>query len=137
MQLHQNEEGLTTSGGLFRLSVQHIGNAEKRMQSFSAAEDASAKSDKTRSNAAAKTSKPTPVAGKAPETLIDLAKVVSSKDAGPYEPKLDVMFKVTIPRLRDGKKCCAGGFMENDVHGSQQYIPPAELRMPQTLIEQL
>ncbi|EME81994.1 uncharacterized protein MYCFIDRAFT_175560 [Pseudocercospora fijiensis CIRAD86] len=41
---------------------------------------------------AAKTSRPTQLATKAPQTLIDLAKVVRSKNAGPHELTLDVMF---------------------------------------------
>lgn len=32
-------------------------------------------------------------------------------------------FKATIPRKRAGQLVAAGGFLENDVHGSQQYIP--------------
>lgn len=31
-------------------------------------------------------------------------------------------YKVTIPRLRKGKPTASGGYMENDVHASQQYI---------------
>ena len=32
-------------------------------------------------------------------------------------------FKATIPRTRNGKACPSGGYMENDVHGSQLYLP--------------
>lgn len=39
-------------------------------------------------------------------------------------------FKVTIPRVRGGKRTSAGGFMENDVHGSQEHIGLATLELP-------
>lgn len=101
-----------------------------------------------------------------PKTLGDIARVLRSKNAGPYEITFDVMFqdasvyqlvkssdllnativaelnglrkediiwsgffdqalayKATIPRLWRGKPRPSGGFMENDVHGSQKYIP--------------
>ncbi|CAM1505999.1 Fc.00g116360.m01.CDS01 [Cosmosporella sp. VM-42] len=97
-------------------------------------------------------------------TLGEISKVIRSKNAGPFEITLDVMFdnevvyhqvkksgvlnaklismlyniatsdiiwcgffdqalafKVTIPRIRDGNFQSSGGFMENDVHGSQMY----------------
>lgn len=47
---------------------------------------------------------------------------------GFYDPAL--AFKVTIPRVRAGKRKCAGGFMENDVHGSQEYLGLAGLPLP-------
>ena len=96
----------------------------------------------------------------------DLARVIRSKNAGPYEVTVDVIFdnetvydhvkrsgvlspqyvaelyattvgdiiwcgffdpalafKVTLPRMREGKHASAGGFMENDMHGSQQHRP--------------
>ncbi|CAI7657409.1 unnamed protein product [Penicillium pancosmium] len=99
-------------------------------------------------------------------TLGEIAKVVRSKNAGPFEITLDVMFdnmavyekvkeagvltpvkiaelydisvdsivwcgffdqalafKATIPRCRNGKPNASGGFMENDVHGSQNHLP--------------
>ena len=102
----------------------------------------------------------------APKTLGDLATVVRSKNAGPFEITLDLLFssqdtynkvkkrgllnaetiarlygiaiediiwcgfydqamafKVTVPRFRDGKPMISGGFMENDVHGSQKHVP--------------
>ena len=102
----------------------------------------------------------------APRTLLDVAKVIRSKNAGPFEITLDVIFdnrdvynlvkqsgilnrevvatlynlrpddiswadffdvamafKATVPRVRDGKPSCSGGFMEDDVHGSQKYTP--------------
>lgn len=39
-------------------------------------------------------------------------------------------FKVTIPRVRGGVRRAAGGFMENDVHGSQEHIGLANLELP-------
>jgi hypothetical protein len=47
-----------------------------------------------------------------------------------FEPALG--FKATIPRYRKGKKVAAGGFMEDDVHGSQQYLPLINIKLPQT-----
>ncbi|KAF6826683.1 caib baif family enzyme [Colletotrichum plurivorum] len=103
-------------------------------------------------------------------TLSDIATVLRSKNAGPYEITIDVIFeskatfrdvkeskllsrekiakaleiaendivwmgffepalafKVTIPRVRGGKKAAAGGFIENDIHGSQQHLGLATL----------
>lgn len=105
-------------------------------------------------------------ASSAPKTLGDIASVVRSKNAGPYEITLDVIFddpavyrrvkeaglltpqriadlygiavsdivwsgffdpalafKATIPRRRGSKLQPSGGFMENDVHGSQNHLP--------------
>ncbi|KAI7767260.1 hypothetical protein LZL87_009662 [Fusarium oxysporum] len=42
-----------------------------------------------------------------------------------------ISFKVTIPRVRSGKKKSAGGFMENDIHGSQEHMGLASLRLPE------
>lgn len=99
-------------------------------------------------------------------TLGEVAKVIRSKNAGPYEITLDVIFddeavyqqikesgvlnpeiiaslyhisledliwcgfydqalafKATLPRTRQGKPFASGSYMENDVHGSQQYLP--------------
>lgn len=115
-----------------------------------------------------------------PKTLVDVAKVVRSKNSGPYEVTLDVMFdnmdvyqtikasglldskcisslfdvtddeviwagffdvamafKATIPRRRWGKPACSGGYLENDVHGSQQYIPLTKLALPEDLQQKL
>jgi hypothetical protein len=92
-----------------------------------------------------------------PKTLGDISKLLRSKNAGPYEITLDVMFdseseyqvlkksdffdqalafKVTIPRMRNGKPTASGGYMENDVHASQQYIGLMNLPLPEHLIEQ-
>ncbi|KAI5461875.1 hypothetical protein BGZ63DRAFT_414507 [Mariannaea sp. PMI_226] len=46
---------------------------------------------------------------------------------GWYEPAL--AFKVTIPRVRWGKKTSAGGFMESDIHGSQEHTGLATLAL--------
>ncbi|KAI9167898.1 hypothetical protein HJFPF1_04039 [Paramyrothecium foliicola] len=115
-----------------------------------------------------------------PETLSDLARVLRSKNAGPYEITIDVMFntiseyrameqsnlwsaetiaqilelctediiwigsfepalafKVTIPRIRAGKRSAAGGFMENDVHGSQQHNAIARIKLPESILTAL
>ncbi|CAK7224572.1 hypothetical protein SCUCBS95973_005562 [Sporothrix curviconia] len=99
-------------------------------------------------------------------TLGSLAKILRSKNSGPFEITLDVLFddravyeqvkasntliparvaalyglqpdqlvycgffdqalafKATLPRMRNGKPMASGGFMENDVHGSQKYKP--------------
>ncbi|OJD32527.1 caib baif family enzyme [Diplodia corticola] len=112
--------------------------------------------------------------------LGQLASVLRSKNAGPYEITFDVMFssesvyrlvrqsgllspktasealgfpqedivwcgffdparafKVTVPRVRDGKKSAAGGFMENDVHGSQHHLGLIDMELPETLREGL
>jgi hypothetical protein len=114
-----------------------------------------------------------------PKTLGDISSLLRSKNAGPYEITLDVMFdsqavyrlvkesnflnaptmarihniseddiiwngffdqalayKVTIPRLRKGKPTASGGYMENDVHASQQYIGLMNLALPDKLVEE-
>lgn len=113
-------------------------------------------------------------------TLGDIAKVVRSKNSGPFEITFDVMFereqvynaiknagilgkhdianmfaikseevvwcgffdqarafKATIPRRRNGKNVAAGGFLENDVHGSQQYMPLMKMVLPEALAREL
>jgi hypothetical protein len=112
-----------------------------------------------------------------PKTLGDVARVLRSKTAGPWEITFDVMFdteaifqlvkstnflnaavlaelngireeevvwsgffdqalayKGTIPRLQRGKPAANGGFMENDVHGSQKYIGLLTLPLPEEFI---
>lgn len=112
-----------------------------------------------------------------PKVLADLALVLRSKNAGPYEITLDAIFatkeaylstknsnllspanvakaleipvedivwmgffepalafKVTIPRVRNGKKQPAGGFMEHDIHGSQQHVGFANIKLPYAVI---
>jgi hypothetical protein len=113
-----------------------------------------------------------------PKTLGDISKLLRSKNAGPFEITLDVMFdleteyrlvkgsellntasmaklfgiaeddivwdgffdqalayKVTVPRLRNGKPAASGGYMENDVHASQQYIGFMNLALPEGFIK--
>jgi hypothetical protein len=113
-----------------------------------------------------------------PRTLGDISKLLRSKNAGPFEITLHVMFdleaeyelvkrsnllsshsmaklfditeddiawngffnqamayKVTIPRLRNGKPTASGGYMENDVHASQQYIGFMNLELSQELVK--
>lgn len=113
-------------------------------------------------------------------TLFDIAKVIRSKNAGPFEVTLDVMFdsptvyeavkksgllsrgviakayalteeeivwagffdaamafKATVPRRRGGFPSCSGGFMEDDVHGSQLYTPLRSLPLSQQLLTEL
>ncbi|KAK5196812.1 hypothetical protein LTR72_001805 [Exophiala xenobiotica] len=110
-------------------------------------------------------------------TLGDVARVIRSKNAGPFELTFDIMFesqcmytvmkssafltkavisglysvpeediiycgffdpalafKATIPRLRQGRRMPSGGFMEDDVHGSQMYVPLMELKLPKELV---
>ncbi|TVY14208.1 hypothetical protein LARI1_G007945 [Lachnellula arida] len=112
-----------------------------------------------------KPSQPSTLNLTSPRTLTDIAPVIRSKNSGPYEITLDVVFsslpvyniikasslltpttlarmyhlkeedivwcgffdqamawKCTIPRCGDdGERKVAGGFMETDVHASQQY----------------
>ena len=46
-------------------------------------------------------------------------------------------FKATIPRTRGGKAACSGGFMEDDVHGSQQHVPLMELQLQDSLVKHI
>ncbi|KAK0645210.1 hypothetical protein DIS24_g8079 [Lasiodiplodia hormozganensis] len=46
-------------------------------------------------------------------------------------------FKVTIPRVRAGKKVAAGSFMEDDAHGSQQHVGLVNLELSTTILEGL
>jgi hypothetical protein len=107
-----------------------------------------------------------------PQTIGEAAKVIRSKNAGPYEITFDIIFnnketydhvkstglltteliakiynlsvddivycgffdqalafKATIPRMRSGKPVASGGFMEDDVHGSQKYLPLMSLKL--------
>ncbi|CAJ2503502.1 Uu.00g108960.m01.CDS01 [Anthostomella pinea] len=110
-------------------------------------------------------------------TIGEVARIVRSKNAGPYEITFDIMFsspevfrtvkesgflcqktvasalgvpetdivwsgffdpalafKATIPRVRAGRRVPGGSFMENDVHGSQQYLPLMYLKLPEELV---
>ncbi|KAH8882146.1 hypothetical protein GQ53DRAFT_734258 [Thozetella sp. PMI_491] len=46
-------------------------------------------------------------------------------------------WKVTIPRKRGGLWAASGAFLENDVHGSQQYMPLARMKLPEDLVQKL
>jgi hypothetical protein len=46
-------------------------------------------------------------------------------------------YKATIPRLRNGKPTAAGGYMENDVHGSQMYLGLMDVELPEMLMQAL
>ncbi|KAG0648042.1 hypothetical protein D0Z07_6078 [Hyphodiscus hymeniophilus] len=46
-------------------------------------------------------------------------------------------FKATLPRTTGGLGSSSGGFMENDVHASQQYLPLMGLQLPQGLTDVL
>jgi len=115
-----------------------------------------------------------------PRFLADIASVLRSKNAGPYEITVDILFdsaevyelvkasgvlttetiaeqyqlapgemvwagffdlaqafKATFPRKRDGKLRVSGGYLENDVHGSQQYMQLMELKLGDALREKL
>ncbi|KAL7954550.1 hypothetical protein V8C34DRAFT_319757 [Trichoderma compactum] len=122
----------------------------------------------TPANAVPEIVHPTPF----PQTIGEAAKVIRSKNAGPYEITFDIIFndketydkvkdsgllrpdlisklyhrsvenivycgffdqasafKATIPRMRNGQPAVSGGFMENDVHGSQKYLPLMNLKL--------
>ncbi len=111
-----------------------------------------------------------------PRFLGDVAPVVRSKNSGPYEITVDILFstpeiynlvkasgiltqeavatlynmsveelvwcgffdqalafKATFPRKRAGKLCASGGYLENDMHGSQQYMNLMELPLGEEL----
>ncbi|XEU99846.1 hypothetical protein FSHL1_005133 [Fusarium sambucinum] len=53
---------------------------------------------------------------------------------GFFDPAMS--FKVTIPRIRIGVKKSAGGFMENDIHGSQEHNGLAKMKLPENLFVQ-
>ncbi|PKK51455.1 hypothetical protein CI102_4671 [Trichoderma harzianum] len=119
-------------------------------------------------NAVPEIIEPTPF----PQTIGEAAKVIRSKNAGPYEITFDIIFndketydrvknsgllrpeliaeiydlsvdnivycgffdqalafKATIPRMRNGRPAVSGGFMEDDVHGSQKYLPLMNLKL--------
>jgi hypothetical protein len=54
---------------------------------------------------------------------------------GSFDPAL--AFKVTIPRMRAGRRVAAGGFMESDVHGSQQHTAIAALQLPGSVLSSI
>ncbi|KAK4895931.1 hypothetical protein LTR27_006102 [Elasticomyces elasticus] len=179
MNLHPGEEGLDCASPLFRAVVEVLpapklnGNGQSVQQL----------EHKGNGHIVARQEAPlvAPLAAlpDAP-TMGHIAKVVRSKNAGPYEITMDIMFeqaevfhavkeadflqdtkvaallgvrpdqivwagffeqalayKVTIPRLRYGKPVAAGGFMEDDVHGSQMYRPLLDMSLPDSLVVRL
>lgn len=46
-------------------------------------------------------------------------------------------FKATIPRMMDGKPSVSGNFGEDDVHGSQMYLPLVRMQLPEALSQKL
>lgn len=46
-------------------------------------------------------------------------------------------WKATIPRKRNGISVAGGGFMESDIHGSQQYIPLLHVEVPEEVLGRL
>ncbi|KAK8086814.1 hypothetical protein PG994_001788 [Apiospora phragmitis] len=46
-------------------------------------------------------------------------------------------FKVTIPRIRGGKLVPAGGYMEDDVHGTQQHLELFNMKLSDELLARL
>lgn len=54
---------------------------------------------------------------------------------GFFDPAIS--FKVTIPRVRMGVKKSAGGFMESDIHGSQEHMGLASMRIPDMVLSLL
>jgi len=46
-------------------------------------------------------------------------------------------WKATIPRKRHGMSMAGGGFMENDIHGSQQYVPLLDVKFPEETLGRL
>ena len=113
-------------------------------------------------------------------TINDIAGVLRSKNAGPYEVTFDIMFdrqdiyeavrasnilnaeliarlyemdpkdviwngffdqalayKATIPRRRRGVPAASGGYFEDDVHGSQMYIPLLDVELTEDLQHKL
>lgn len=120
----------------------------------------------TTAQAAVSSDIPPAISFDGPCALGDIARVVRSKNAGPFEITLDVIFdnftiyeqvkqlniltpqrisqlydiaiedivwcgffdgalafKATLPRRRNGQPKSAGGYLENDVHGSQKHLP--------------
>lgn len=117
-----------------------------------------------------------------PRVLGDLAQILRSKNAGPYDITIDIVFssetiysavkcaaddfmspahlaqvlgvaeqdiiwsgffdaalafKVTIPRMRGGQRRAAGGFMEDDMHGTQQHGGVYNIALPQSILDLL
>ncbi|KAF2171344.1 hypothetical protein M409DRAFT_50799 [Zasmidium cellare ATCC 36951] len=166
--------------GLFRLAAKIVGEGRQSHANIPTPNVVSSTPAVKKAAKPAAILKPASNTKAPPRTLIDVAKVVRSKNAGPYEITLDVMFddqatyevvkkadilnaavisrmfglqedqiiwsgffdaamafKATIPRQRNGQASCSGGYGENDVHGSQQYVPLAMLELPASLLDRL
>ncbi|KAK5727011.1 hypothetical protein LTR15_002902 [Elasticomyces elasticus] len=180
MNLHPGEEGLDCASPLFRTVVEVVPAPKLNGNGQSAARQLEYTGN---GHIVARQEAPlvAPLAAlpDAP-TMGDIARVVRSKNAGPYEITMDIMFeqagvfhavkeddllqdnkvaallgirpdqivwagffeqalafKVTIPRLRDGKPVAAGGFMEDDVHGCQMYRPLLDMSLSDRLVGRL
>ncbi|KAI1343533.1 hypothetical protein F5Y15DRAFT_412317 [Xylariaceae sp. FL0016] len=190
MDLQSGEERLTAMNevdkgcaeSLFKCSVTQIGHGCRLTESNEALPTPSTSSSSpTDDKAKTSTSDVDPQTTRSdflPQgTLGQLARVIRSKNAGPFEVTFDVMFasddvflaveksgmlspsivanalglgegdiiwsgffrpalayKVTVPRMRSGKAEASGGFMEEDVHGSQHYMPLVYLKLPLELL---
>lgn len=176
---HGKEIGDETSSALFRWCSTLIGHGELqdyRLQILGGRKIIRPSSPKVKSITGA----PAPYGVNLPQTLFDVAQVIRSKNAGPFEVTLDVMFdnqavydavktsgllsreviaqaydipaedivwagffdaamafKATVPRRRRGLPSCSGGFLEDDVHGSQLYSPLRVIPLPENLISRL
>lgn len=170
--------------GLFHWTVGKFGKAETPQVVVESSEPAQT----TDSAAAPKKTKATSILPQIPpfkipdnpRYLADIASVLRSKNAGPYEITVDILFdsaevyelvkasgvlttetiaeqynmtpdemvwagffdlaqafKATFPRKRDGQLRVSGGYLENDVHGSQQYLKLMELKLSDDLREKL
>lgn len=177
---HAREVGEASSSALFRWSSTLIGNGELQ--------DYQTDVLTTHNTAQCLPGSKAKLTGKiqaipqveTPQALYDIAKVIRSKNAGPFEVTLDVMFdnptvyefvkksgllsqrviagayglaeeeivwagffdpamafKATIPRRRRGLPSCSGGFLEDDVHGSQLSAPLRSLPLSEKLIKDL
>ncbi|KEF59047.1 uncharacterized protein A1O9_03890 [Exophiala aquamarina CBS 119918] len=171
--------------GLFHWTVANIGQAEplKVAEAIGSTGTSHTNGDATTTKTKATSILPPTQAFKIPENprfLADIASVLRSKNAGPYEITVDILFdlaevyelvkssgvltaekiaeqyklvpgemvwsgffdlaqafKATFPRKRDGKLRVSGGYLENDVHGSQQYLQLMELKLSDDLREKL
>lgn len=101
LDLEPGEEGLQSHGspqGLFRLATKVVGKGASGKSSIVTAETTLATNGTLSTLAVENPSKvmeankSSPKTNQPPRTLIDVAKVVRSKNAGPYEVTLDVMF---------------------------------------------
>ena len=178
MQLEQGEEGASefgdpTSQRLFHWKTALLGSGPRIERGDDLGLHALTMKETSPSKAAPNACQESPAwEPSAGLTLGAAAKVLRSKNSGPYEITLDVIFddvavykwikasnllraeviaqlygldmediaycdffdqamafKATIPRTRNGRKVAAGGFMEQDVHGSQQYGPLSGLQL--------